>query len=53
MISLPCFFVIGRKVILTNGFVKKTQKTPKSEIDKAKIYRKEYLEREAQKDENT
>ena len=31
------FFVIGRRIILTNGFVKKTQKTPASEIalDKA------------------
>ncbi|HIV11539.1 MAG TPA: type II toxin-antitoxin system RelE/ParE family toxin, partial [Candidatus Pullilachnospira stercoravium] len=25
------FFVIGKKAILTNGFVKKSQKTPKSE----------------------
>ena len=46
------FFVVGRKVILTNGFVKKTQKTPKSEIKKAKNYRKKYFEMEAQKDEN-
>ena len=26
--------------VVTNGFVKKTQKTPKTEIDKAKAYRK-------------
>lgn len=39
------FFIIGRKVILTNGFVKKTQKTPNAEIEKAKLYRKEYLSR--------
>ena len=26
------FFVVGKKVILTNGFVKKTQKTPPAEI---------------------
>lgn len=26
------FFVVGKKVILTNGFIKKTQKTPASEI---------------------
>ena len=26
------FFVSGRKAILTHGFVKKTQKTPQSEI---------------------
>ena len=47
------FFVIGKKVILTNGFIKKTNQTPKSEIDKAKNYRKEYFEREALKDEDT
>lgn len=40
------FFVIGRKIIMTNGFAKKTQKTPQSEIDLAKKYRAEYLERE-------
>ena len=40
------FFFIGKRVIVTNGFVKKTQKTPKSEIDKAKAYRKEYITRE-------
>lgn len=36
------FFSIGQKIILTNGFVKKTQKTPKKEIDLAKKYRKDY-----------
>ncbi len=30
---------------MTNGFVKKTQKTPVEEIEKAKKYRKDYLER--------
>ncbi|MGN1416776.1 MAG: type II toxin-antitoxin system RelE/ParE family toxin [Oscillospiraceae bacterium] len=39
------FFVVGRKAILTNGFVKKTQKTPKYEIERAKRYRKDYLSR--------
>jgi Phage-related protein len=39
------FFYYEGKIIITNGFVKKTQKTPKSEIDKAKIYRNNYLER--------
>ena len=39
------FFVVGKKVILTNGFVKKTQKTPAREIEKAKKYRAEYLNR--------
>lgn len=46
------FFFGTRCIVLTNGFIKKTQKTPKPEIEKAKKYRKEYLEREAKKDEN-
>ena len=37
------FFVSGRKAILTHGFVKKTQKTPQSEIEKAENYRRDYL----------
>ena len=40
------FFVVGRKVILTNGFVKKTQKTPVREIERAKRYREDYQRRE-------
>ncbi len=40
------FFCIGKKIILTNGFIKKTQKTPKKEIDLAKKYRADYIERE-------
>lgn len=40
------FFFSGHKIIVTNGFVKKTQKTPKGEIDKAKAYREEYKQRE-------
>ncbi len=39
------FFVIGKKIVLTNGFVKKTQRTPKSEIKLAKKYRNEFLNR--------
>ncbi len=30
-----CFFDNGKLVILLNGFTKKTQKTPKNELDKA------------------
>ncbi len=30
-----CFFDEGRLIVLANGFQKKTQKTPKSEINKA------------------
>lgn len=39
------FFYYGGKIILTNGFVKKTQETPKQEIKLAKTYRKDFLER--------
>ena len=39
------FFFVGRRIVLTNGFIKKTQKTPAGEIDKAKVYRKEYINR--------
>lgn len=36
------FFVVGRKVVLTNGFVKKTQKTPAEQIELAKKYKADY-----------
>lgn len=36
----------GKFVVLTNGFRKKSQKVPKSEIELAKQRRKEYLENE-------
>lgn len=39
------FFVVNKKVVLTHGFVKKTQKTPLSEITRAKKYREDYLKR--------
>ena len=37
-----CFFDKGRLVILLNGFTKKTQKTPKREIEKALRLMNEY-----------
>ncbi len=37
------FFMINKRVILTNGFVKKTQKTPRKELEKAKQIRKKCL----------
>lgn len=46
------FFFIDRRIILTNGFIKKTNKTPKSEIEKANQYRADYLCREAKKNES-
>jgi len=39
------FFYYGGRIILTNGFIKKTQKTPRGEIEKAKLYRKDFMER--------
>ena len=39
------FFYANKEIIITNAFIKKTQKTPKDEIDKAKKYRKDWLER--------
>jgi phage-related protein len=41
-----CFFDEGKLVILLNGFQKKTQKTPKNELEKAlKLMRKYYSEK--------
>lgn len=37
-----CFFDDGKLVVLLNGFQKKSQKTPKTEIERAKRLRKEY-----------
>ena len=39
------FLYYGGRIVLTNGFIKKTQKTPRSEIEKAKLYRKDFMER--------
>lgn len=40
------FFYVGKKIILTNGFVKKTQKTPKKELLIAIKYKNDYYSRE-------
>ena len=37
-----CFFDHGQLVVLANGFQKKTQKTPKQEIEKALKIKEEY-----------
>ncbi len=39
------FFVIGRRIVLTNGFIKKSQKIPSAELTLAKQYRQEFLSR--------
>ena len=40
------FFIVGEEIIVTNGFTKKTQKTPPSEIELAKKYRDDFLKRQ-------
>jgi phage-related protein len=40
-----CFFVDNSVVVLTHGFAKKSRRTPKSEIEKAEAYRRDFLER--------
>ena len=35
----------GNEIVLTHGFIKKTQKTPRNEIEKAENYKKEYFNR--------
>ena len=39
-----CCFDAGNLVILFNGFQKKTQKTPKEQLDKAEALMKKYFE---------
>ena len=45
------FFFTERRIILTHGFIKKTNEVPPTEIQKAKKYRDEYLTREEHQDE--
>ena len=44
-----CFFDSHAVVILTHGFEKKSMKTPKQEIDRAEVYRRDYLNRKGKK----
>ena len=39
------FFFVGDKVVLTNGFIKKTRKTPSAEIEFAKKYKADFERR--------
>ncbi len=43
------FFTLGKLIVLTNGFTKKTPKTPPAEIERAKRYRADYERREAKR----
>lgn len=40
-----CFFFVGRKMIVTNGFHKKTDKLPLAEKEKALKYKESYISR--------
>ena len=42
------FFYYDRKIVLTNGFIKKTQKTPQEEIQIVKKRRIDFIERMAE-----
>ena len=39
------FFIIGNRAVLTHGFIKKTQKTPRRELQRAKDIRADYFKR--------
>jgi phage-related protein len=39
-----CFF-LNNSVVLTHGFVKKSQKTPAREIERAEAYRRDFFKR--------
>ena len=42
---LLCFFAGNDRVVVTHGFVKKSQKTPQGEIARAERYRRDYYRR--------
>lgn len=39
------FFIVGNTAVVTNGFIKKSQKTPSEEMQRAKRYRADYQRR--------
>lgn len=39
------FFIVGKRIILTNGFIKKQDQTPESEKSRARRYRDDYFRR--------
>lgn len=47
-----CFFAEGNLVVLLSGFQKKSQKTPKNELEKAKKLREEYIHEKEKSDES-
>lgn len=42
-----CFFGSESSIVLTHGFIKKTEKTPRNEIHRAAAYKRDYLKRKA------
>lgn len=42
------FFFFGQKAILTNGFIKKTQKVPREQLKLAEKYKQDYEKRKGQ-----
>ncbi len=40
-----CFILDNSGVVLTHGFIKKTQKTPASEIERAEKYKSDFIKR--------
>ena len=44
-VRLLCFFAPGRRVIVTHGFVKKSRRTPRGEIERAEAWKREFFER--------
>ena len=44
-----CFSLGNSVIVLTHGLIKKTQKTPQREIEKAEAYRRDYLQRRFKK----
>ncbi len=47
--SEPFFFDEGQLIIVANAFQKKTQKTPKNELELAKKIKKEYFNEKSKK----
>ena len=44
------FFYVGKRIIITNGFIKKTKKTPPKEIALAKLRRDDFCSRQKEKE---
>ena len=41
-----CFFFVNKRIILTHGFSKKSQKTPKGEIERAEALKQYFISKE-------